>query len=93
MVAKYAAPLVMVLALSGGLAGCASTAETMSDDDLAALTEAVKNAEAAAMEAKNEATKAAQMAAEAKQAAADAQATANATDEKLNRAFKKSMYK
>lgn len=91
---KFAAPLILAVALGGGLVGCSSTKEkeTMNSrlDGIAADARA---AAASAESAKQSAAAAARAAAEAKAMAADAKSTAEATDEKLNRMFKKSMYK
>ena len=91
---KFAAPLIVAVALGGGLVGCSSTKEKEAmNTKLDSIAADAKAAASAAQSAKRDAAAAARSAAEAKAMAADAKSTAEATDEKLNRMFKKSMYK
>ncbi|HBG31501.1 Lpp/OprI family alanine-zipper lipoprotein [Candidatus Macondimonas diazotrophica] len=91
---KVAAPLIVAVALGGGLVGCSSTKEKEAmNAKLDSIAADAQAAAAAAESAKRDAAAAARSAAEAKAMAADAKSTAEATDEKLNRMFKKSMYK
>ncbi|GMV69277.1 MAG: hypothetical protein AMXMBFR76_17160 [Pseudomonadota bacterium] len=91
---KFAAPLIVAVALGGGLVGCSSTKEKEAmNTKLDSIAADAKAAASAAESAKRDAAAAARAAAEAKAMAADAKSTAEATDEKLNRMFKKSMYK
>jgi murein lipoprotein len=91
---KFAAPLIVAVALGGGLVGCSSTKDKESmNTKLDSIAADAKAAASAAESAKRDAAAAARSAAEAKAMAADAKSTAEATDEKLNRMFKKSMYK
>ncbi|MGB5235596.1 MAG: Lpp/OprI family alanine-zipper lipoprotein [Candidatus Macondimonas sp.] len=91
---KFAAPLILAVALGGGLVGCSSTKEKEAmNARLDGIAADAKAAAASAESAKASAAAAARAAAEAKAMAADAKSTAEATDEKLNRMFKKSMYK
>lgn len=78
---------VIALIAAAGLTGCASTSDLQKVQDQAAQAQAT--ADAAAKDAAD-----AKAAAAAAQATADeAKAQANETDEKINRMFKKSMYK
>jgi murein lipoprotein len=82
---KTASGLLMVALL--GVGGCASTA------DLESMRAEVQRANAAADRAAADAASARQDAAAAKAAADEARDTALETSEKLDRMFKKSMYK
>jgi murein lipoprotein len=76
------------------LAGCASTSDIDSlRSEVRAANENSERAAAAAEAARQEAAAASRAAADAKAAAADAKATAQQTDEKIDRMFKKTMYK
>ena len=78
----------------GGLTGCASTSEIDSlRSEIRQANDAAQSAAAKADAASREAAAASAAAADAKAMAADAKATAAATDEKVNRMFKKAMYK
>lgn len=86
--------LAAVAALYGGLSGCASTGE------LASLKSQIEQASADAAAARSEAATASSDAAEAKSMAEKAMNTANQamslsqeTDTKIDRMFKKAMYK
>jgi len=84
----------LFLALSLGLAGCATTqqVEQLQADVKQAMDRAA-SAEATANAAKQEAAAARAAAERAEQAAMDAKAAAEATDEKIDRMFKKTMNK
>ncbi len=81
--------IVTILALAGivGLSGCATTSSV---DKLRAEVEA---AQATADSAEAKADAASRDASAALATASDAKATADDTDEKVNRMFKKAMYK
>jgi murein lipoprotein len=83
---KTAATGAMLVALAG-VTGCATTS------DLNALRADLDKVSATANKAAADAATAKSDAAAAKAAAAEANATANATSEKLDRMFKKSMNK
>jgi murein lipoprotein len=90
---KTAAALVSVMALAG-LAGCASTSEIDSlRSDISRANETAASAAADAAAARKQAAAASATAAEAKATADDAKASADASAEKIDRMFKKSMYK
>jgi murein lipoprotein len=90
---KIFAPVVAAIAISG-LAGCASTADMDSlRSDVDQANQAAESAAAEAAAARREAAAAALAAEEAKAAAEDAKAAAMATDAKIDRMFKKTMYK
>lgn len=85
---------LFLLVMSAGFSGCAST------NDIDALRKEIHEANMtarSAMEtanrAREEALAASQMAGEAKASAEAAQAQAEATDAKIDRMFKKTMYK
>lgn len=85
---------IVTLAAAAGLAGCASTSEIDSlRSDVSEAKTTAANAAATADAARAEAAAASADAAEAKAMAADAKATSEATDAKIDRMFKKSMYK
>lgn len=86
--------LVLVLALTVGAAGCATTQdiEKLQADVQTALDRSA-SAEATANAARQEAAAARAAAERAEQAALDAKAAAEATDEKIDRMFKKTMNK
>ena len=98
---KFAAPLILAVALGGGLVGCSSTKEKESMNarldsiaaDAKAAAASAESAKQSAAAAARAASEAKAMASDAKAMASDAKSTAEATDEKLNRMFKKSMYK
>jgi len=77
----------LVMVAITGLAGCATTS------DLDALRAEVQKANATASRAASDAASAKQDAAAARTAAEEARDTAQDTNEKLDRMFKKSMYK
>jgi murein lipoprotein len=79
---------ISALALIAGLSiGCATTG------DLQKVSDEAKRAQATANDAKSTATTALEEARGAKALASDANARSAATEEKINRMFKKSMYK
>lgn len=78
---------VLMLASLGGLAGCATTS------DLDALRAEVEKANSTANQAAADAAAAKRDAAAARTAAEQARDSAQDTNEKLDRMFKKSMYK
>lgn len=86
--------LIVFLALTVGAAGCATTQdmETLRADVNTAMERAA-SAEATANAARQEAAAARVAAERAEQAAMDAKAAAEATDEKIDRMFKKTMNK
>ena len=85
---------IVTLAAAVGLSGCASTSEIDSlRSDVREANETAASAAATAEAARKEAAAAAADAAEAKAMAQDAKATSEATDAKIDRMFKKSMYK
>jgi len=77
----------LVMVAITGLAGCATTS------DLDALRAEVQKTNATANQAAADAASAKKDAAAARTAAEEARDTANDTNEKLDRMFKKSMYK
>lgn len=79
--------LISLLAISAGLAGCATTG------DLDALRSQVDAASAEASSAKAEAAEAKAMAAQAIDTANEAKAMSQETETKIDRMFKKAMYK
>jgi murein lipoprotein len=79
--------LISMVSLSAGLAGCATTS------DLDALRGQVDAASAEASAARAEAAEAKAMAAEAITTANEARATSQETETKIDRMFKKAMYK
>jgi murein lipoprotein len=79
--------LISLVGMSAGLAGCATTS------DLDALRSQVDAASADASAAKAEAAEAKAMAAEAINTANEAKATSQETETKIDRMFKKAMYK
>jgi murein lipoprotein len=81
------ATAALAIVLLGGLGGCASTS------DMNALQAEVDKANAAASQAAADAASAKADAAAARTAAEEARDTAQDTNEKLDRMFKKSMYK
>ena len=83
---KNAAAALMLVSL-GGLAGCATTS------DLDALRAEVEKANSTANQAAADAAAAKRDAAAAREAAEQARDSAQDTNEKLDRMFKKSMYK
>lgn len=85
-IVKTTATGAMLLALAG-LTGCATTS------DVDALRADLQKANAAASQAAADAASARKDAAAAKAAAEEARNTAQDTNEKLDRMFKKSMYK
>jgi len=94
-------PMALVLAVSMGAAGCASTktvdqlrADVQQATDRAASAEAKAEQSRSVADAAMKEASAARAAAErAEKAAADAKAMAAATDEKIDRMFKKTMHK
>jgi murein lipoprotein len=79
---------ISALALIAGLSiGCATTG------DLQKVSDEAKRAQATANDAKSTAATALEEARGAKALASDANARSAATEEKINRMFKKSMYK
>ena len=90
---KLACGVVTLVALAG-LTGCAGTSEIDSlRSEIRQANDTAQSAAAKADAASREAAAASQAAADANAAAQDAKATAQATDEKVNRMFKKAMYK
>lgn len=86
--------LMLVLALTVGASGCATTQEVEKlRADVNTAMERAASAEASANSAKQEAAAARAAAERAEQAALDAKAAAEATDEKIDRMFKKTMNK
>ena len=86
--------LIVLLALTVGVAGCATTQEVEKlRTDVQAAADRAASAEATANAAKQEAAAARAAAERAEQAAMDAKAAAEATDEKIDRMFKKTMNK
>ncbi|MGK2927053.1 MAG: Lpp/OprI family alanine-zipper lipoprotein [Lysobacterales bacterium] len=86
--------LVLILALTVGAAGCASTQETKKlQSDVQTAMDRAASAEATANAARQEAAAARAAAERAEQAALAAKAAAEATDEKIDRMFKKTMNK
>ncbi len=85
---------VLCAVVLGGLGGCASTSEVDKlRGEIDQINQTARNAAAAAQAARTEAAAASQTAAEARAAAQEAKAAAQATDEKVDRMFKKAMYK
>jgi outer membrane murein-binding lipoprotein Lpp len=85
---------ILMLALTVGVAGCATTQEVDKlRADVQTAMERAASAEATANAAKQEAAAARAAAERAEQAALDAKAAAEATDEKIDRMFKKTMNK
>jgi murein lipoprotein len=86
--------LIVLLAVTVGVAGCATTQEVEQlRTDVKAAADRAASAEATANAAKQEAAAARAAAERAEQAAMDAKAAAEATDEKIDRMFKKTMNK
>jgi murein lipoprotein len=86
--------LVLVLAMAVGATGCATTQETERlQSDVKTAMDRAASAEATANAARQEAAAARAAAERAEQAALDAKAAAEATDEKIDRMFKKTMNK
>jgi murein lipoprotein len=79
--------ILSAVAILGGVTGCASTS------DLDALRADVERANEAASRAASDAAEARREAADAKALAQEANTTATETSEKMDRMFKKSMYK
>jgi murein lipoprotein len=91
---KNIVTIIMASALTGALAGCASTSEMDSlRAEVRQANETAQSAAATAEAARKEAAAASADAAEAKAMAQDAKATAMETDSKIDRMFKKAMYK
>jgi outer membrane murein-binding lipoprotein Lpp len=85
---------ILMLALTVGVAGCATTQQVDKlQADVQTAMERAASAEATANAAKQEAAAARAAAERAEQAALDAKAAAEATDEKIDRMFKKTMNK
>ncbi len=85
---RFSTPvLAAILVASTGMVGCASTA------DLQKLQAQVDTASADAQAAKAEASAAKALAQKAINTAADAKETSAATEAKIDRMFKKAMYK
>lgn len=85
---------VLLLALTLGLAGCATTKEVEQlRSDVKQAMDRAASAEATANSAQQEAAAARAAAERAEQASMDAKAAAEATDEKIDRMFKKTMNK
>jgi len=84
----------VLLVMAAGLAGCASTSEIESlRSEIRQANETASGAAATADAARKEAAAASQTADEAKAIAEEAKAASAATDAKIDRMFKKSMYK
>jgi len=89
---KRVAGIVTLAAV--GLAGCASTSEIDSlRSEIRQANDTATNAASTAEAARSEAAAASRAAAEANATAEEAKAMAEATDAKIDRMFKKSMYK
>jgi murein lipoprotein len=89
-----AASTIVTLAAIAGLAGCASTSEMDKlRSEISQANDTAQSASATADAARKEAAAASALASEAKATADDAKATSDATNEKIDRMFKKSMYK
>ncbi len=85
---------IVTLAAVTGLAGCATTSDIDKlRTEVRQATDTANSASATADAARREAAAASMTAAEAKAIAEDAKATSEATDAKIDRMFKKSMYK
>ena len=85
---------IVTLAAVTGLSGCASTSEIESlRSEIRQANDTATNAASTAEAARSEAAAAARAAAEANATAEEAKAMAEATDAKIDRMFKKSMYK
>ena len=85
---------VLFLALTLGVTGCATTKEVEQlRSDVKQAMDRAASAEATANSAKQEAAAARAAAERAEKAAMDAKAAAEATDEKIDRMFKKTMNK
>lgn len=87
---------VILAALVGtaGLSGCASTSDMDSlRSEIRQANDAAQSAQSTADAARKEAAAASATASEAKATAEEAKSTADATAEKIDRMFKKSMYK
>jgi murein lipoprotein len=90
---KTALAVAGLVALTG-LAGCASTSEIDSlRDEIRQANATADSAASTADAARQEAAAASATAADAKLTAEEAKASADATAEKIDRMFKKSMYK
>jgi murein lipoprotein len=88
-----AATLTAVV-LAAGLSGCASTSDLDKlHSQIDQANETARSAAADAAAARKEAAAASAAAADARSIAEDAKATAEATNQKIDRMFKKSMYK
>lgn len=86
--------LILVLSLSVTAAGCATTQDLEKvQSDVKAAMDRAASAEATANAARQEAAAARTAAERAEQAALAAKAAAEATDEKIDRMFKKTMNK
>lgn len=87
-------PLILLLSAFTALAGCATTQEVERlRSDVQVASERASNAQATAEAAMREASAARVAAERAEKAAMDAKAAAEATDEKIDRMFKKTMNK
>ncbi len=85
---------ILALFIAIGLTGCASNKDLdMTRSNLQQTTSTAEMALKTANDAKATADEAKAIAQEAKTAAEDAKATSAATEEKLDRMFKKAMYK
>lgn len=86
--------IVLILAFAVGASGCATTKEVEAlRADVQKAMDRAASAETTANAAKQEAAAARAAAERAERAAMDAKAAAEATDEKIDRMFKKSMNK
>lgn len=83
----YMPVLAAILVASAGMAGCANTQQIQS------LRDQVNSASTDAQAAKAEAAEAKALAQKAMNTANDAKATSEATEAKIDRMFKKAMYK
>jgi murein lipoprotein len=101
---QHPLPVCLLLATLGtALSGCATTSPSEMEalkEEIRAATEAANRAAAGAEDARREAARAAKLAEEAKTAsehanrvALDAQAISMETDARIDRMFKKAMYK
>ena len=83
----YIPVLAAILVASAGMTGCANTQQVQS------LRDQMSSASADAQAAKAEAAEAKALAQKAMNTANDAKATSEATEAKIDRMFKKAMYK
>ena len=86
--------IALLVAAMSGLAGCATTSDTDAlRDEVRQANQTAQEAVATAEAARKQAAQASQDAAEARAMAEAAKASADESNEKIDRMFKKSMYK